>query len=134
MGEDYLEQEKRSYRKSAQQPSQVLFTLPEMRLLKYALRTFEASLLRAKEPHPHHSMAKEIVEQLKSKLDDMLQMEDWEKETPFDYNEIYILYASLQMYLIDLTFSQQEHLLPECMLLCKQFGRMVEELNAMKLV
>jgi hypothetical protein len=124
-----LSKRKRHRQKPAPQPSHIIFPLPAVRMLKEALSLFEGSLLRMTKPHPHHPLAKELVEQLKIKLDNMLQMEDWEKETPFDYNEIHILYAAVQMYLIDLTFSRQENLLPVCILLCKQFSQMVGEVK-----
>jgi hypothetical protein len=122
-----LSKRKRRHRKSTQQPSQVFFTVSAVHLLKEALCTLEEALLRTTKPSLHIPFAKELVEQLKIKLDNMLQMENWEKEIPFDYNEIHILYAAVHMHLIELKISDQESALPMCILLYKQLGRMVEE-------
>lgn len=104
----------------------IVFTLPTVQLLKNALGAFESVLLREPRILPNMSFAKEVVSQLKTKLDDMLQMEDWEKQTPFDYNEVHILYAAVHMYLLNLKSSRQENLIPLCIGLCDQLSVIVE--------
>ena len=58
-----------------------------------------------------------------------IQMEEWEKETPFDYNEIHILYSSVHMYLIELKFTHQHRFIPPCIALCKQLSLIVEHVD-----
>jgi hypothetical protein len=118
---------KRSKRRGQpQQPAQVFFTLPTIRLINDALCAFEKVLLQKPGDLPNIPFAKEVVFQLKNKLEDMLQMEDWDKRTPFDYNEIHVLYAAVHMYLIELKFTHQDALLAPCIALCQHFSRMVE--------
>jgi hypothetical protein len=120
-----LSKKRKRTRKNQHHPC-MYFTLPALRLIKQCLTTFEAHLLQTTTPLPNILLAEQTLSQLQGKLDDMLQKEEWEKETPFDYNEIHILYAAAHMYLVDLKFSHQENLMPACILLCKQFSLMVE--------
>lgn len=70
--------------------------------------------------------ASEVAAGLKTKLNDMLQLEDWQRETPFDYNEVHILYAAVHIDLVKLKFSQEEEVILLCIELCQQFSRIVE--------
>jgi hypothetical protein len=108
-------------------PSKVFFTLQAVRLLKDALCLFEQVLLQNTRPLPNLDFAAETLGGLKIKIEEMLQGEDWEKETPFDYNEIHILSAAVHMYLVELQFSHRENLVPVCITLCKEFTRMIEQ-------
>jgi hypothetical protein len=115
--------------KPQQIPSQILFTLPVVRMLKDALRLVEVSLLRNVKPLPNLELAAETLEGLKVKLDDMLQREEWDRETPLDSNELYILYAAIHMYLVDLSISKDSSMVTPCLLLCKQLSRLVEQMK-----
>ncbi len=95
-------------------------------MLKDALRTFETALLQNTKPLPNLGLAAETVGVLKIKLGEMLQGEDWERETPFDYNEVHILHTAVRMHLVDLEFSPQKNMLSAYILLCKQFSRMIK--------
>lgn len=64
--------------------------------------------------------------ELHTKLEEMLQKEDWEEETPFDYNEVHILYSAVHMYLIELKFAHKQDLIAPCIKLCQQFSLIVE--------
>jgi hypothetical protein len=110
-----------------QLPSKLLFSLPMVRLLKDALCLFERVLSSKPDKLPNIPFAKQVVSELKTKLNDMLQWEEWEKETPLDYNEICILYAAVHMHLIDLQISHQEECIQPCIALCKQFAGIVEQ-------
>jgi hypothetical protein len=103
----------------------IVFSLPTVRLLKDALCLFESILMVKPESLPNIPFAKQVVFELKTKLDEMLQREEWEKETPLDYNEIWILYASVHLYLVDLQFAHQDTLIKPCIALCKQFALIV---------
>ena len=122
---------KRNRRKRhEQQPqpdSKIFFTLLTVRLLKDSLCLFERVLFCEPEKLPNIPFAKQVVSTLKTKLDDMLQREEWEKETPLDYNEICVLYAAVHMYLIELQFSNREEFILPCIALCKQFAVIVEQ-------
>ena len=122
---------KRNRRKlHEQQPqpnSKIFFTLPAVRLLKDALCLFERVLFCEPEKLPNIPFAKQVVSELKTKLDDLLQREEWEKETPLDYNEVCVLYAAVHMYLINLQFSHREEFILPCIALCKQFTAIVEQ-------
>lgn len=110
-----------------QPASMIFFTLPTVRLLKDALCLFESVLMCEPEKLPNIPFAKQVVSALKIKLDDMLQREEWEKETPLDYNEVCILYAAVHMYLIELQFSYRDEFISPCIALCKQFAAIVEQ-------
>ena len=115
--------------KLQQIPTQILLTLPVVRMLKDALRLVEVSLLRNVKPLPNPELAAETLEGLKVKLDDMLQREEWDRETPLDYNELYILYAAIHMYLVDLSISKDSSMVTPCLLLCKELSRLVEQMK-----
>lgn len=116
---------KRSRSRTNQQHPRVYFTLPALRLLKQALTTFATYLQHTTKPLPNMPLAERTLSQLQEKLDTLLQSEDWGREIPFDYNEIHILYTAIHLYLVDLKLSHQEHLMPACLLLCKQCSRIV---------
>jgi hypothetical protein len=75
------------------QPSKVMFTFAAVRMLKDALRLVDEAFTRNTTPLPNLEFGKETLRGLQQKIDDMLQCEDWNKETPFDYNELHILYG-----------------------------------------
>jgi len=123
---------KRKRERQSAQPqsaSKILFTLPTVRLLKDAVCVFEGTLSQNPDTLPNVPFvpfAREVTAGVKTKLDDMLQLEDWNRETPFDYNEVHILYTALRIYLIKLKLSQKEELVLPCIALCRQFSLMVE--------
>ncbi len=110
------------------QPSKILFTFTAVRMLKDALRLVDEAFARNTQPLPNLEFGIEVLAGLKQKIDDMLQGEDWDKETPFDYNEMHILYAAVHMYLVDLSLARNEQLMPTCLHLCKQFSLAIETL------
>ncbi|MBE3561372.1 MAG: hypothetical protein IMW89_19450 [Ktedonobacteraceae bacterium] len=115
--------------KEAYQPqpgSTIYFTLPTITLLKKALDLTEEHLFREPGTFPNKAFAQQVIKELKTKLDDILQQEDWEKETPLDYNEVHMLYAAVHMYLVELSTSQQQALIASCIALCEQFSVIVE--------
>jgi hypothetical protein len=81
---------------------------------------------------PHLPLAQQVVRELKIKLEDMLQREDWERETPLDYNEVHILYTAVHLYLIDLKFSCQYDLLGPCISLCRKLSFIVEQVDQVR--
>ncbi len=109
-------------------PSKILFTFAAVRMLKDALSVVDEAFARNTMPLPNLEFGIEVLAGLKQKIDDMLQGEEWDKETPFDYNELHILYAAIHMYLVDLSLARNEQLMPTCLQLCKQFSRAVEAL------
>jgi hypothetical protein len=122
---------KQSWRKkqrvvNVQPPANVLFTFANARMLKDALRLVDVAFSRSSKPFPNLELGIETLGSLKRKLDDMLQSEDWDKETPFDYNELHILYAAIHMYLVDLSLAGNQQLLPTCLQLCKHFSTVIE--------
>jgi len=110
-------------------PSHTFFSLPAVRLLQEALRTFERTLLQQPAALSNVTLAKQVVGGLKPKLEELLQREDWELEIPLDGIEIQFLWTGMQMYLLELMGSgQQERLLP-CFALCQQFRQLVEHID-----
>jgi len=109
--------------------SKLFLTLPTVRLLQEALRTFERTLLQKPDDLPNVAFAKVVVWGLKTKVEDMLQREDWEQETPLDANEMQILSTGMQMYLLELMVSGQEERLLPCFALCQQFHQLVEHID-----
>ena len=84
---------------------------------------------RSTEPLPNLELAYDTLGGLQRKLDDMLQSEDLNRKTPLDYNEIYILYAAIHIYLAYLRMKREHSLIANCLLLCKQFSLLVEQLD-----
>jgi hypothetical protein len=113
---------------NAQPPANVIFTFAGARMLKDALRVVDEAFARTTQPLPNLEFGKETLQGLQQKIDDMLQGEEWDKETPFDYNELHILYAAIHMYLVDLSLAGNKQFMPTCLQLCKQFSRVVEAL------
>jgi hypothetical protein len=103
------------------------FSLASIRLLKEAVTFLEEGLLQSPDDMPNVLFAKDLILKLKRKLGDMLEMEDWEKRTPLDYNEVHILSAALHAYLVLLKVSKQHHILPRCILLCNQFRLLMQD-------
>jgi hypothetical protein len=97
-----------------------------VRILKDALRLVDEAFARNAQPLPNLELGQQTLGSLKAKLDDMLQCEDWQKETPFDYNELHILYAAIHMYLVDLSLAGDHQLMPTCLQLCKYFSATIE--------
>ena len=65
-----------------------------VRLLKDAVCVLEGMLSQHSDILPNTPFARAVASGLKTKLYDMLQLEDWQRETPFDYNEIRIARVS----------------------------------------
>src|SRR5260370_7689090 len=114
-------------------PSKIIFTFAAVRMLKDALHLVDEALSHNTQPLPNLEFGIEVLTGLKQKLDDMLQGEDWDKETPFDYNELHILYAAIHMYLPDLSLARNERLMPTCLQLCNQFSLVIETLPSKQL-
>ncbi|MFL5629535.1 MAG: hypothetical protein ACJ788_28510 [Ktedonobacteraceae bacterium] len=113
-----------------QQPnSKIYFSLPTVRLLKDALGFLETFLICEPEKTPNLPFAREVVARLKVKLSEMLEREEWNEETPLDYNEVHLLHTSCAMYLIELEFTHRYDLIPPCLQLCKQLALVVEHAN-----
>lgn len=100
-----------------------------VRLLKDAVCVLEGMLSQNSDTLPNIPFASEVAAGLKTKLDDMLQLEDWHRETSFDYNEVHILYAAVHIYLVKLKFSQKEDVIQLCIELCQQFSLMLPNLG-----
>jgi hypothetical protein len=109
-------------------PSKMIFTFAAIHMLKDALRLVDEAFSRNTKPLPNLELGRETLESLKQKLDEMLQSEERDEETPFDYNELHILYAAIHMYLVDLTLDGNQQLMPTCLQLCKQFSAVIETL------
>lgn len=121
---------RKRYKPEEQSPDEAIyFSLPIIRILKEALTFFETLFRDKGDMLPNVSFAKAVVAELKGKLDDMLQREDWTNETPLDYNEIYLLYTSCAMYLIELHNQHKYELVPPCTSLCKQLSLVVEHVE-----
>lgn len=97
-------------------------------MLKDALRLVDETFARNTAPLPNLVLGKETLRGLHQKLDNMLQSENGGKETPFDYNEMHLLYGSVHIYLADLLLARNEQLMPACMQLCKQFSEVIAAL------
>jgi hypothetical protein len=110
------------------QPSKVIFTFAAVRMLKDALRLVDEAFERNTRPMPNLQFGLETLRELQAKIDKMLQSEDWDHETLFDYNELHLLYGAIHMYLVDLTFDNNAELTPACLQICKQITRAVEAL------
>jgi hypothetical protein len=119
---------KRNYQ--PQPPSRMFFTLSTVRLLKQALRTYERTLLQKPDTLPNISLAKEVVSQLKTKLEDMLQRKEWGKDTALYYNEVHILCTAVHMHLIDLYSSPQgEKVMEQYRRLYQQFSAIISSVD-----
>lgn len=103
--------------------------LSAVKLLKDALVFFEHFLAHEHPALPNLPFAREVTAGLRTKLEEMLQREEWEKETPFDYNEIHLLHTSACMYLIELKSSHRQDLIPACITLCEQLLLAVQEVD-----
>jgi hypothetical protein len=126
-----LSRRNREKRRIEQPPPEpkILFSLPTVRLLKDALCFLEGVLLSEPEKQPNLPFAIEVVGNLKVKLSEMLEREEWTEETPLDYNEVLILYTAVHMYLIDLQLSRKYDVITPCLELCKKFSVLVEQVN-----
>jgi hypothetical protein len=98
-------------------------------MVKDALRLMEQGFFRNTNPLPNRELAYDTLRGLHRKLDDMLQHEEWERETPLDYNEIHILSAAIHIYLAYLSMESKNALIPSCLLLCKQFSLIIEQVD-----
>ena len=115
--------------KQVQIQKRIFFSLPAVRLLLDALLYLEDVLIVSTNPNPNKPLAHETIIYLKTKLMDMLELEDWQVTVSFDYNEKHILNAALYMYLIYLGQSGDTEKIRRCMLLCQQFSKIVAELQ-----
>ena len=97
-------------------------------MVRDALSIVEEVFSHNQQPMPNLELGRTTLESLKTKLDDMLRLKDWDKETPFDYNEVQLIYAALHMYLADLALTGNEQRIPVCMQLCKQFSAIIESI------
>jgi hypothetical protein len=108
----------------------LLFTLDTLRLIQQAIILFETACAQAKESSSNVQFAKETVAQIQRKVAAMIQSEEWERETPFDGNEVLIIHASLQMLAVHLLFSEpspaRELLLKQCMQVSNQFAPLAQ--------
>src|SRR5581483_6453215 len=95
-------------------PPKIIFTFETVKMLREALKLVDEAFIRNTQPLPNLDLALETTLTLRTKLSDMVEQEDWEKETPLDYNEICILYAAIHMYLVQLTF-MKSHALSQCL-------------------
>jgi hypothetical protein len=110
-------------------PSEIIFTVPVVKILKDALATFEILLqAHANRSIPNLEFAHLTFAELKQKLSAILEREEWGKATALDYNEAWILYASLAMYVVELQLrhEKQRAQLPVCLALCNQFNAIIE--------
>jgi hypothetical protein len=110
-------------------PSKITFSFETVRMLKDALQLVEDFFLQNTKALPNLELAHDTLQGLQIKLNDMLQREEWDEETPLDHNEIYILYAAIHMYLVHLTISKESSRVTPCLLLCKQLSRLVEQME-----
>ena len=120
---------KKQAAKQPQTASKILLTFSTARMLKDALRLTQESFSQNTAPLPNLELAHDTLEGLQRKLDDMLQCEELERETPLDYNEIHILSAALHIYLAYLKMKREHALMTTCLLLCKQFSFLINQLN-----
>jgi hypothetical protein len=110
-------------------PSKMIFTLPVVKILKDSLANFEIMLLAdGNKTIPNLELAHLTFGELKQKLTVMLEREEWGKVISFDYNEAWILYTSLAMYIVELQLSNggDAAKLPVCLALCNQFNALIE--------
>ncbi len=106
----------------------MIFNVATVRLIQQSILSFEKSLQRNTKPLPNLQFAQETLAQIKNKLDMMIQAEGWENETEFDYNEMWLMYTSLALYLAELRFSAspEQGQITACIALCKQFQKIIE--------
>lgn len=114
-------------------PSKLLCTLPAIRMLKDALHLVDAAFMRTTKPLPNLELGRQVLTGLQQKLDDMLQREDWTTETPFDANELHMLYAAIHMYLVELSATGDQQRLAMCLQLCGQLGGIMDTMPPKRL-
>ncbi len=98
-------------------------------MLKDGLRLVENNLVANFKPLPNRELTTNVVEGLKTKLEDMLQREEWDKEIGLDYNEVHILNAAIHMHLVNLSLEGKRAFVTPCLELCKQFAILMEEIE-----
>jgi hypothetical protein len=76
-GKRHHQQQNLSSNKQIAISSPMQFTLLEIKMLKDAVAQFEQTSLSRNQSLPNIDFAREVVEGLKQKLDDLLQQEDW---------------------------------------------------------
>lgn len=111
------------------EPTKIIFTLPVVKILKDSLANFEILLLAgANQTIPNLEFAHLTFDALKLKITDMLEGEDWVKITPFDRNEMWILYTSLAMYVAEMQITKNPDTakIGICLQLCNHFNAMLE--------
>lgn len=103
--------------------------MPVVKILKDSLATFEILLLaNGNRTIPNLELAHLTFHELKQKLTDMLEREEWGEVKSFDYNEAWILYTSLAMYIVDIQINKRTDTakLALCLALCNQFNAIIE--------
>jgi hypothetical protein len=131
-GKRHHQQQNLSSNKQIAISSPMQFTLLEIKMLKDAVAQFEQTSLSRNQSLPNIDFAREVVEGLKQKLDDLLQQEDWKKKVPLDYNETFLLVSTLHMYLLELKITGNNALIPHCTKLCTQFLALAEYADSIK--
>jgi hypothetical protein len=131
-GKRHHQQQNLSSNKQIAISSPMQFTLLEIKMLKDAVAQFEQTSLSRNQSLPNIDFAREVVEGLKQKLDDLLQQEDWKKKVPLDYNETFLLVSTLHMYLLELKITGNNALIPHCTKLCMQFLALAEYADSIK--
>jgi hypothetical protein len=110
-------------------PSEIILTMSVVKILKDSLANFEVLLLaNANKSIPNLEFAHLTFKELKQKLTDMLELEEWGEVKSFDYNELWILYTSLAMYVVELQLSSvvDKSKLPVCLALRNQFNAIID--------
>ena len=111
------------------EPTKIIFTLPVVKILKDSLANFEILLLAGENKTiPNLEFAHLTFNELKQKITDMLEGEDWGKVISFDYNEMWILYTSLAMYVAEMQITKNPDTakLGVCLQLCNHFNITLE--------
>lgn len=78
----------------------VLFTIETLSMVQKSLTLFEKGLKQAPESYLKATFARETLTSLKEKLRTLVDEYDPTRKIAFDYNEVAILYGSLQIYSI----------------------------------
>ncbi len=110
---------KHSNSKPTKQPLRCFVFTPEtITLTQEAMKLFAHALARAEERSAKAAFAREIMQQVNSKLAAMATSVGMMCLTSFDYNEKMVLAAAIQLYMLDLLVasasSQREKELQRC--------------------
>lgn len=104
----------------------MILTFAATRMLKDALQLMDVVFSHNIHPLPNIELGLETLVSLKAKIDNLLQSEDWNKKTPFDYNELYILYAAIHIYLVNLSMAGDKQRMATCQQLYKLLRTVIE--------